>query len=100
MTKAECEKRIRKAVKTLNEMDNKLVFSYNELKDGDSVYGLQIEAASMDGSHHFGSYEPMIFFDDYRKKITAYETMMRIVDFMVASAKLNDPKAYHNMIAS
>ncbi len=95
MDKADCIKRIKKAIKDLNTMDNNLVFSLEE-----TVYSVEIVCSSKKNmDHRFGSFGTMVFFSDYVLPITAYETVMEFVEGLRAATRLNDPAAYHNLAA-
>lgn len=96
MTKTDCRKRIKEAIKELNKMDHKLTFRFNE-----EEWGLELEAHGSDSRAdcRFGAFEPRVFFEDYKDKSTAYDSFMSSLSLMIASAKLCDPKAYHNFVA-
>ena len=90
----ECKRRVKSAIDKLNEMDHQLRFGMEE----DESHLSLTAARKEDDAHRFGSYEVMVLFDDFKKKTTAYEYFMMGVERIVASTKLCDPKAYHNMI--
>ncbi len=89
------KKRIKEAVKKLNAMENNLDFSFVE---EDYYISLECHSKTRNG-HHFGAFEDMQFFDDYVKKETAYVELMKFAEVMICASRLNDPKAYHNMVA-
>ena len=92
MTIQDCRRRIKTAIDKLNKMDHKLCFGMEESEDS-----LYLTAVSrMNNKHRYGAYEIMFFFDDFKKKTTAYKYFMTEVERIVASTRLNDPKAYHN----
>ena len=93
MTRAEAKKRIEKAVKKLNEMDNKLVFSYEE-----TDFSVELICKSkIEESVQFGVYEYIGLFDEFVNKTDAYITCMWFAEMIIAASKINDEKAYHNL---
>lgn len=93
MTRAEAKKRIERAVKKLNEMDNKLVFSYEETE-----YSVQLICKSKTQEiTRFGAYEYIGLFDEFVDKTDAYITCMWFAEMIIAASKINDEKAYHNL---
>ena len=88
-------KRIKEAVKELNEMDNNLRFSFVE---EDYMVSLECCSTVREGTL-FGSFEDIQFFDDYVKKVTAYINLMSYAEVIIAATRLNDPEAYHNLVA-
>ena len=95
MTINDCKHRIREAIKKLNQMKHALKFGFEE-----TDYGIFLTAYSSDGTRRFGAYEVLNLFEDFKNKTTAYKYFMESVELIVASTRLNDPKAYHNLIAN
>lgn len=95
MTINDCKSRIKEAVNKLNRMEHTLKFGLEE-----TDYGIFLTAHSSGGTSRFGAYEVKNLFEDFKNKTTAYEHFMQSVELMVASTRLNDPKAYHNLIAN
>lgn len=95
MTISNCRKRIREAVSTLNKGDHKLTFAFEE-----NEYSIYLTARSSGNpDRHFGAYEMIMLFDDFKNKTKAYEYFMLSAERMAASTKLCDPGAYHNTIS-
>ena len=95
MTKAEKVRRIKDTISKLNTADNRVVFFLKE--DTNTV---SIDCVSeADERTHFGTYYCMEFFEDYKDPGKAYDAVLKFVEGLLAGTRLNDPKAYHNMIA-
>lgn len=91
MTKKECEARIYAAINTLNQLDHKLTFSFEQ---GEWSWRLKAENAH---GGRFGAFEPMVMFDDYKRKTDAYVSFLRQVEFLLAGTKLTAKDSYHNL---
>lgn len=91
MTKQECEARIYASIDALNRLDHKLTFSFEQDKWS---WRLKAENAH---SHSFGAFEPMVIFDDYKRKKDAYVSFMRQVEILLAGTKLTAKGTYHNL---
>lgn len=92
MTKRDVTDRIKKAIKKLNEMDNKVYFRFKE--ETGSVR-ITCESRTVKGTC-FGAYSYTGMFDEYKNKLDAYINCMLFSEMLVAATKLNDPNAYHN----
>lgn len=93
MKKADAVKRIEKAIATLNKMDNKLVFSYEE-----TDYSVELICKSKTkNSTRFGAYEYIGLFDEFANKTDAYISCMLFAELIIAASKINDKNAYHNL---
>jgi len=91
MTKKECETRIFATIDILNRLDHKLTFSFEQ-----DAWSWRLNAEN-DFDHKFGAFEPMVIFDDYKRKTDAYVSFMRQVEFLLAGTKLTAKGAYHNL---
>ena len=91
MTKQECETRIYASVDTINRLSHKLTFSFEQ-----NEWGWRLKAENARGQH-FGAFEPMVIFDDYKRKEDAYISFMRQVEFLLAGTMLTAKGAYHNL---
>ena len=91
MTKKECETRIYASIDTLNRLDHKLTFSFEQ-----SEWGWRLKAENAHGGR-FGAFEPMVIFDDYKRKKDAYVNFMWQVEFLLAGTALTAIGAYHNL---
>lgn len=90
------KKRIKEGLKKLNDMEHHVWFSIEE-----TDYSVGVTCASKcNESHRFGAYECTEFFEDYNKKVGAYNTVREFVEGMVAATELTSPSAYHNFIAN
>lgn len=94
MTIVEARKRLKKAVKNLNEIQDSLVFCVVE---SDSYVGFE-NHGKRDTKRSFGAYEHVSVFDDYKKRVDAYITALMFAELIIAASRLNDPKAYHNIL--
>lgn len=70
MTKKECETRIYSTIDALNRLDHKLTFSFEQ-----DEWSWRLKAENAHGS--FGAFEPMVIFDNYKRKKDAYVSFMR-----------------------
>jgi len=93
MKKADAKKRIKEAIEKLNQMDNKLVFSYEET---DYSVGFICQSKTNEAAR-FGAYEYTAFFDEFVNKTDAYVSCMLFAELIIAASKINDEKAYHNL---
>ncbi len=91
MTKQECETRIYASIDKLNRLDHKLTFSFEQ-----DEWSWMLKAENAHGQH-FGAFEPMVIFDDYKRKTDAYVSFMRQVEFLLAGTMLTAKGAYHNL---
>ena len=91
MTKKECETRIHSTIDALNRLDHKLTFSFEQ-----DEWSWRLKAENAHG-HSFGAFEPMVIFDDYKRKKDAYVSFMRQVEILLAGTKLTAKGAYHNL---
>lgn len=91
MTIAESRKRLKGAVKRLNEIQDSLDFKVVE--DEWSV-GFE-NCGKLNSGHHFGVYEYMALFDDFKRKADAYSTAVWVAETIIAATSLNDPKSFH-----
>lgn len=92
MTVTEARRRLNKAIKDLNSLQNALVF---EVKETDYSIGFT-NHGKKNPSSSYGVYEQTSFFDEYKKKVDAYINTVQFAELIIAASKLNDPKAYHN----
>lgn len=92
MTKKECETRIYAAIDTLNRLGHKLTFGFEQ-----DEWSWRLNAENALG-HRFGAFEPMVIFDDYKRKTDAYVSFMRQVEFLLAGTMLTAKGAYHNLV--
>ena len=93
MTRTDAIERIKKAIVKLNEMDNKLVFSYEE-----TDYSVELICKSKTkDSTRFGAYEYTGFFDEFVNKTDAYINCMLFAELIHKASKINDENAYHNL---
>lgn len=96
MTISDSKKRLKEAIKKLNNLNKNLHF---EIEEEDYCIGFICKSAKKDGCR-FGAYEKTYFFDEYKKKTDAYIiNAVMSAELILAAAKINDPKAYHNLIA-
>lgn len=94
MTKGDIKKKTNDAIKTLNAMDNKVEFSLIETSES-----IGLKCCSRGNKQcHFGRYEKNVYFADFRKKTDAYLTVMEFAEVIIAATKLNDAKAFHNLV--
>ncbi|MEE1256262.1 MAG: hypothetical protein UHN47_07090 [Lachnospiraceae bacterium] len=93
MEKSDAIKRIKNAIDTLNTMDNKLVFSYEE-----TDYSVELICKSKTkDTTRFGAYEYIGLFEEYVNKVDAYINCMLFAELIVVASKINDKNAYHNL---
>ncbi len=95
MNREDNRKRIRKALKTLNGMDNNVQFIFEEDKDSVSIRCISRESEHL----LYGAYSSMECFSDYAYPTLAYDTLRKFAEMMVAATRLNSPTAYHNLVA-
>lgn len=93
MKKTDAIKRIQKAISKLNEMDNKLVFSYEET---DHSVELICKSKTKETTR-FGAYEYVGLFDEFVDKTDAYINCMQFAELIIAASKINDKTVYHNL---
>lgn len=93
MTIAESKKRLRKAIETLNGVQNAMIF---EVVETDYSIGFTNRGKTYNSSS-YGAFSQTSFFDEYRKKTDAYVNAVLCAELLVAGTKINDPKAYHNL---
>ena len=94
MTVAEARKRLKKAVKKLNKIQNSLVF---EVLESDICIGFE-NHAKRNPRLSFGVYAHTSLFDEYKEKVDAYINTMMFAELIIAASRLNDPQAYHNIL--
>lgn len=89
----DARKRLKAAVKKLNELQEALVFEVEETEYsiGFTNHGRQNVTSS------YGCYEYAALFDDFKKKSDAYITAMWVAEMLVSACRMYDPKAYHNI---
>ncbi len=84
--------RIEAAVGKLNSLKHNLVFSFREDRDY-----MELKASSKSNPcQSFGVYNYIVLFDDYTKRVAAYEAMRQYAEIVLRAQDLQKPQAYHN----
>ena len=92
MTINEARKRLTKAITELNDIQDSITFEVVETNYsiGFTNHGRVNKNAT------YGSYTVDYFFDEYKRKSSAYINAVQFAEVIISATKLTDPKAYHN----
>ena len=92
MTIKEARSRLNKAIKSLNEIQDSIVF---EVSETDYSIGFT-NHGRVNTDTSYGSYNQTSFFNEYKRKADAYINTMSYAEVILSAAKLLDPNSYHN----
>ena len=96
MASRSLKKEIEKGIKELNCRCNSLQFSFEETKEDITLRNHSL-AKGQEGCH-FGTFEMILFFDEFSSKEDAYKCIHSFIQGLVAGTKLLDQTAYHNFV--